>query len=181
MDITENGITAGADLINIRVNEAQTANRLEIIIQDNGKGISPDHIVHVTNPFVTSRTTRRVGLGLSLFKATAEHCDGEFKIESELGRGTCVTASFRYDHIDRAPVGDMAATIMVLIAGNPAVDFVYEHVVNGKAFDLDTRELKRDLQCLNLTDPAVIHHLTQTIRNHLEQLDQGRPTSTAEE
>lgn len=173
LDVAENGVTAGADLIHIRITEARAENRLEIIIKDNGKGIDPEALDKVTDPFVTSRTTRRVGLGLSLFKAAARQCDGDFSITSKPGEGTIVTAVFGYDHIDRAPVGDIAGSVMTLVAGNPDVDFVYDHAINKKSFNFDTREIRMALEGLPLTEPAVIHQLKHAIRDALAEMAAG--------
>ena len=171
LDIAENGVTAGADCIQILVEEARTEDLLKIVIQDNGSGLPPEKRDKLIDPFVTSRTTRRVGLGLPLLAAAAERCDGDFKVTSEAGQGTRVVATFRYNHIDRAPLGDMAATITTLIMGNPDIDFVYTHIVDGRDFSLDTREIKTEMEDLSLTDPLVIHQLTKTIRNSLQQLE----------
>ena len=170
LDIAENGITAGADCINILVEENHTQDLLTMKITDNGQGMPTEKIAKLSDPFVTSRTTRRVGLGLSLLAAATERCEGTVAIETEPGAGTEVRATFRHSHIDRAPVGDMAATITTLIMGNPQVDFVYTHIKNGEEFTLDTQELKAELGAHALTDPVVIHHLTSSIRNSLEQL-----------
>jgi hypothetical protein len=129
-----------------------------------------EKIEKLTDPFVTTRTTRRVGLGLSLMAAAAERCGGSLKVSTESGIGTEVTASFRYSHIDRAPMGNIASTITTLIMGNPRIDIVYTHIVNGGHFTLDTRELKKEMGDDSLTDPQVIHYLTQGIRNSLARL-----------
>ena len=171
LDIAENGITAGADCVHITVDEQRASNRVELSIKDNGPGIPKEMIETVTDPFVTSRTTRRVGLGLSLLAAAAKRCDGEFIIDSAPEKGTTVNAAFAFDHIDRAPVGDMAATITTLMAGNPNIDFVYFHQINKNDFSLDTREIKRELEGVPLNEPAVIHHLTELIRKELEKLE----------
>ncbi|RPH48481.1 MAG: ATP-binding protein [Desulfobacteraceae bacterium] len=169
MDVVENGITAGSDLIQILIDEERVENRLNVVIKDNGKGMSPEMVSRVTDPFVTTRTTRRVGLGLSLLKEAAKRCAGDFSVESEPGRGTCVTATFRYDHIDLAPIGDIAGTITMLIAGNPDIDFVYDHVIDGKRFTIDTRELREELG-ESLTDPALLFHLKKQIEDELKKL-----------
>jgi anti-sigma regulatory factor (Ser/Thr protein kinase) len=170
LDIAENGITAGADCIRIEVNEDRTDDLLIIVIEDNGSGMPPDKLQNPTDPFITTRKTRRVGLGLSLLSSAADRCEGQMTIDSEPDRGTRVEARFRYSHIDRAPVGDMAATITTLIMGNPQIDFVYTHIIDSNDFVLDTRELKEDMQDQSLSDPVLIHHLTQSIRNSLDQL-----------
>jgi len=169
MDIAENGIAAGADCIHIFVDEAVRENQLKIEIRDNGRGIPPDILEKVTDPFVTSRTTRRVGLGLSLLKAAAERCEGTFAIESEVGKGTRTIAGFRYDHIDRSPLGDIAGSVALLIAGHAEVAFVYTHIINGKDFVLDTREVEKETG-LSPADPMVNFHLTKSIRNALCEL-----------
>lgn len=170
MDISENGISAGASLIRILIDEDRRKNLLSIEIEDNGRGMSAEMAAKVTDPFVTSRTTRRVGLGLSLLKAAAERCEGEFRLDSEIGKGTRTSASFRYDHIDRAPVGDMAGTLTALMMGNPNIDFVYTHQVDEKDFTLDTAEIRKEMEGFSLTDPAVMIHLTRTIRNAVSEL-----------
>jgi len=170
LDIAENGITAGANCIHIQVEEARATDLLTLKITDNGQGMPPEKIKNLTDPFVTSRTTRRVGLGLSLLAAAADRCEGRLTVATEPGAGTEVRATFRYNHIDRAPVGDMAATITTLIMGNPQIDFVYTHIIDGEEFTLDTRELKAEMGNLSLTNPVVVHHLTASIRNSLGQL-----------
>ena len=170
LDVVENGITAGADIIRIQVEESRAANLLSIKINDNGRGIPAEKLKKLQDPFVTTRTTRRVGLGLSLLAAAAERCDGRLTVKTGPGAGTEVGATFRYSHIDRAPVGDMAATITTLIMGYPQIDFVYTHLFDGEEFTLDTRELKAEMGNLSLTNPVVIHHLTASIRNSLGQL-----------
>ena len=170
LDIVENGITAGADCIHIDVIESRTADFLTIKIRDNGRGIPAEKLARLKDPFVTSRTTRRVGLGLPLLAAAAERCDGELAVEAGTGGGTAVTATFRYSHIDRAPVGDMASTMATLLMGNPQIDFVYTHVIDSEEFILDTRELKKELGDHSLEDPMVVHRLGENIRTSLNQL-----------
>jgi len=170
LDIAENGITAGADCIHILVREAHTTDLLTIKITDNGQGMPAEKIKKLADPFVTSRTTRRAGLGLSLLAAAAERCDGRLTVKTGPGAGTEVGATFRHSHIDRAPVGDMAATITTLIMGYPQIDFVYTHILDGEEFTLDTRELKVEVGNFSLTNPVVIHHLAASIRNSLGQL-----------
>ncbi len=170
MDVAENGITADADCITIQVVESRSKNVLEILIQDNGRGIPDDMIENVTDPFVSTRKTRRVGLGLSLLKAAAMRCEGAFTVDSKPGLGTSITATFQYDHIDRAPIGDMAATLSMLIAGNHEVDFIYRHSIDENEFLLDTREIKAELEDVPITDPSVITYIDKSIKKALAGL-----------
>jgi len=171
LDIAENGVTAGADCIQILVEEARTDDTLKIVIEDNGSGLPPEKHDKLTDPFVTTRTTRRVGLGLPLLAAAAQRCNGDFKVTSEAHKGTRVVATFQFNHIDRAPLGDIASTITTLIMGNSDIDFVYTHTIDQREFNLDTREIKAQMEDLSLSDPLVIHQLTKTIRTSLHRLE----------
>lgn len=170
MDIIENGITAGATLIALSIVEDKKENWLRITITDNGRGMPDEMLQEVIDPFFTTRTTRRVGLGLSLFREASRRCDGEFNIKSKEGEGTEVSASFRLDHIDLAPLGDMAGSLTTLIMGNSDVDFVYNHELDGKVFHLDTRQVKEELDGLAINHPEVIKYLAGTIRDSLADL-----------
>lgn len=170
LDVVENGITAGGDCIWIEIDEDRKKDQIKILIRDNGRGMPVEKLENIDDPFITSRTTRRVGLGLSLLAAAARRCEGTLRIDSETGKGTKVEATFRYNHIDRAPLGDMAATLGTLIIGNPGIDFIYTHRIDGKDFFMDTREIRKEMQDASLSDPIFIHHLTQSIRSSLMEL-----------
>lgn len=167
MDLAENGIAAGAGLITVTVNESVKENLLEITVQDNGSGVSEEMLSRMTDPFVTTRTTRRVGMGLSMFKAAAERCDGRFEIYSEPGKGTRVFASFVYNHIDRAPLGDMASSITALIAGYHEIDIDYTHIYDDREFVFTTGDIRQELEGIPLNEPAVIQHLKHSIRDEI--------------
>jgi len=174
MDLAENGLNAGATLIEIAVNEERTANRLAITIRDNGHGI-PERLVNaVLSPFFTTRTTRRVGLGLSLFREASHRCEGSFELKSEERKGTEVSATFRLDHIDLAPLGDMGSTLSCLIMGNPGVDFLYRHHVDDRAFELDTRKVKSELEGVDINEPEVVQFIGSWINESLSELGAGR-------
>lgn len=170
LDIAENGLTAGATLIEVTIEEALTEDRLVITISDNGSGMPEAKLHNPSDPFITTRTVRRVGLGLSLLSAAAERCEGKLEIDSQPGSGTKVTAIFQHSHIDRAPIGDMPGTLATLMMGYPEVDFAYVHQIDGQAFSFDTREIKADMPDLSLQDPVVIHHLADSIRTNLAEL-----------
>ncbi len=174
MDIIENGLAAGADLITLTIEEDRKTDRLQIGIVDNGRGMSGEMLAKVLDPFFTTRTTRRVGLGLSMMKEAAERCEGEFDIRSEQGQGTEVKASFRLSHIDRAPLGDIAGSLTVLIMGNPEVDFLYTHRVDDMDFQLDTRDVKEALEGMSIQTPQVIRNLADMIRGAVADLYKGK-------
>jgi hypothetical protein len=177
LDVVENGITAGGDCIWIEVDEARKKDQLKIVIRDNGRGMPVEKLENIDDPFITTRTTRRVGLGLSLLAAAAKRCEGILRVDSAPGKGTEVEATFRYHHIDRAPLGDMAATIGTLIIGNPAINFIYAHRIDGKDFFLDTREIRKEMNDRFPSDPTVIYHLTESVRSSLKELASGEGVS----
>ncbi len=156
LDIVQNSIAAGAGMVAVRIGEDRPAQRMTIVVEDNGRGMTAEQIERVTNPFFTTRTTRRVGLGVPLFKMAAEMTGGSFWIESQLGRGTRVTAEFCTSHLDMIPLGDMDSTVLTLIGCNPQLDFIYEHRVNGRMLLLDTRQLKETLDGVPLDTPEVM-------------------------
>ena len=178
MDIIENGLGAGADLITLSIVEDKKKNWLKITITDNGSGIPEEMQEKVLDPFFTTRTTRRVGLGLSLIREASRRCNGEFNIKSKEGEGTEVSVSFELNHIDLAPIGNMASSLTALIMGNPDVDFVYTHEVDGNIFHLDTRQVREELEGLPLNHPEVIKYLASVIRESLTDLKKGNSTST---
>jgi anti-sigma regulatory factor (Ser/Thr protein kinase) len=173
MDLVQNSLTAGATRVEIRIEESLKEDRLAIEIQDNGRGIPKEMVSRVTDPFVTSRTTRPVGLGLSLFKEAADRCGGGMEIHSEMGRGTRVGVWFQLDHFDRAPLGNIGETMGVLITGNPGVDFVYEHGVDGKRYRLETPAMKEILGSVPLDDPAVLGFVRRDIEEGLRNIGAG--------
>ena len=142
LDIVENSIRARASKINIKIVEDTRRDLLTIEIKDDGKGIDKETMKKVLDPFFTTKTTRKVGLGLALLKQSARESGGDVEIESKVGTGTRVKAVFNYSHIDRKPMGDIAATLITLIAGNPEVDFIYEHVNDESKYRIDTEEMR---------------------------------------
>lgn len=140
LDIAENSISASAKRIEIRIDEDEAKDLLTIEIKDDGKGMDEQTLQKVLDPFFTTRTTRRVGLGLSLLAQAARETDGNLELDSRNGEGTTVRASFRFSHPDRKPMGDIDETIRTLVVGYPGVDFLYEHRKNDSIYRFDTRE-----------------------------------------
>jgi len=170
LDIVENSIAAGANRVEIRVIEDTKKDILSVEIRDNGKGMSEEVLENAVDPFYTTRTTRRVGLGLSLLSQSAKEAEGDMAITSKKGEGTIVIADFRHSHIDRKPLGNMAETLIVLIAGNPDIDFLYEHRLNNRAYSIDTKDLREELGDVPLSSPDVIKAIKKDIQNGLKIL-----------
>ncbi len=159
LDLAENSMAAGASLVTIEVIEDSRTDRLTIRVADDGLGIDPELVMRVADPFVTTRTTRRVGLGLPFLKQAAELGNGALTIDSAQGAGTTVTATFQNSHIDRMPMGDLQGTILALVVGNPQVDFVFRHVIDATTFEFDTRPIKKELGEVALSEPEAIAYL----------------------
>jgi len=165
LDIAENATQAGATLIEIDISEDRDKDLLEISIRDNGKGMDAEMLRHATDPFVTTRTTRRVGMGLPLLQQAAREAGGDLRITSEPGKGTRVVATFQKSHIDRRPLGDMGATLTTLIMGNPYRDFVYTSSLREEEVEVDTRSIRKELDgAMDINDPAVIRLIRDLFR-----------------
>ena len=170
LDIAQNSITANASLITIEVLENTLEQTLLIGIYDNGKGMSEEQVRSVIDPFFTTRTTRKVGMGIPLFKMAAEQTGGNLEIESELGVGTQIRAIFKTDSVDFTTLGDVASTIQMLITMNTDRDFVYKHKVDEKEFVCDTRELKAILGDVPLDTYEVSQWILEFIKENTEVL-----------
>lgn len=170
LDVAENGIAAGASLIEVIVDEEPEEDRLFITIADNGRGMDADFLRRVLDPFVTTRVTRKVGMGLSLFQQSAQEADGDLEIESSPGNGTVVRVHMSYGHIDRRPMGAMAETMVTLIQGSPEVDFKYVHKHGSEEFVLDTRTIKSELEDVPINNLEVIGFLRESIRMGLKEI-----------
>ncbi|KGG81193.1 histidine kinase [Caloranaerobacter azorensis H53214] len=170
LDLAENSLRAKATKININIFEDTEKDLLIIELEDNGIGMAEDLLRKVENPFVTSRTTRKVGLGIPLMKAAALRCEGDFKISSEIGKGTRVISIFKHSHIDRAPIGDIGQTIISLINANENVEIVYRHSYNGNCFVFDTREIKKILGNVSINEADIMLWIKDYINENVKNL-----------
>jgi hypothetical protein len=170
LDVVENAIASKASHVAIRITEDPEQNQLIVEIEDDGRGIPAHLLDKVVDPFFTTRSTRKVGLGLSLLQQAARACEGDLQVQSLKEKGTLVRASFRYNHIDRKPLGDMASTMVTLIVGNPQMDFHYVHRKGDKNFSFDTVELKRELDDVPIDHPKVIQFVRKEIHKGLKDL-----------
>ncbi len=145
LDIIQNSLTAQASLIEISIEVSHESDKLRVSVFDNGCGMDEELLKRVENPYATSRTTRKVGLGIPMFKAGAEAAGGCFSLSSKLGEGTCIKAEYKLSHWDCPPLGDMAQTIYTSVICNENVNFLYLHKVDECEFRFDTREIRRTL------------------------------------
>jgi hypothetical protein len=170
LDIVENAIASKASHVAIRITEDFDKDQMIVEIEDDGEGIPLHLLEKVVDPFFTTRTTRKIGLGLSLLQQAAQACEGDLQVQSHQGKGTVVRANFRYNHIDLKPLGDMASTMVTLIVGNPHMDFHYVHRKGNKTFCFDTVELKRELDDVPIDHPKVVQFVREEIHKGLREL-----------
>lgn len=165
LDIAQNSIKAEAKFIQIYISADTEKDQLEITITDDGCGMTEDQLNKVTDPFYTTRTTRKVGLGIPFYKMAAELSGGGFSIESKLNEGTTSKAWFKISNIDRPPLGDISETIATLVIFNPDIDFLYSMNLNGNCFELNTKEMREILEGI----PFNTHEVASYIREYLRE------------
>ncbi len=173
LDIAQNSIAAQATIIEIQVHEDRCNDILTVVISDDGKGMDGQMAKEILDPFCTTRTTRKVGLGLPLLKASAERSDGYIHIDSKLGEGTTVEATFKISHIDRPPLGRLDETMVSLIVCNPEIEYIYRHITNKGEFVLDTRDIKRQIEGISITQPEVLKFIGEYIEDGIEKIGGG--------
>ena len=167
LDLVQNSLRAQAKCICIWVKDSASEDRLEIAIEDDGHGMDSALLARVTEPFITTRTTREMGMGIPLFQMAAQLTGGGFDIDSTLGRGTTLKGVFVRSHIDTPPLGDMAETLVTLVHGAPDVDFSYRYQTDAQTLTFDTKEIREILEDLPLNMPDVL----SWIREHLKELE----------
>jgi hypothetical protein len=170
LDIVENSTRAGATNTEITLVEDTYKDTLFLEIKDNGSGMSEDALKKVLDPFYTTKTVRNVGLGLPMLAQATERTEGHFIIESKGGEGTRVAASFKLSHIDRQPLGDIASTLVTLIAGNPDVDFIYRHQHNNREYVLDTNDVKKEIDDVPINHVEVLHFIREHVQEGLKEI-----------
>ncbi len=174
LDVAENSVRAEASLIEITVSVQPDVDTLTVIIKDDGCGMTPEQAAKVQDPFFTTRTTRKVGLGVPFFKQAAEGTDGSFQIDSEIGKGTIVKAVFTLSHIDRMPLGDITSTIHTLIVFNEHIDFRYRYEYADRSFELDTRQMREMLgDGISFSEPEISAFIKEYLETNKAETDGG--------
>lgn len=170
LDITENSVRANASLIVIEVIDSIIDDKITIRISDNGCGLSEDHLKSVMDPFFTSRKTRKVGMGIPLFKQNAELTGGRLSISSTLGEGTTVEAFFKRSHLDCPSMGDLAEIIALISGGNCQIDFEFIYTSDNGIYQFKTTEVKEIFGDMPINLPDVIHGMQELIESNLDEL-----------
>jgi hypothetical protein len=175
LDVAENSVRAQASLIEIRAEADSASDTLTIVIRDNGCGMTKEQVEHVTDPFFTTRKTRRVGLGVPFFKLAAELSGGSFAIHSVPGEGTEVTAVFGLSHVDRMPLGDMPSTIHTLITMHEEIDYLYTYRYDEDSFTLSTAQMREILGDVSFQEPEVSAYILDYLKENTIEVTGGRP------
>lgn len=170
IDIIQNSVSAGATRIELTVEEDIAADLLRITIVDNGRGMTEEQVQKLSDPFFTTRTTRKVGMGIPLFRQSAEQAGGSLTVDSKQGEGTTVTATFVHSHVDRPPLGDLANSFVLMVSANPEHDFILRYVFNGNEYRFDTVEVREALDGMPLSNTHVISMLNEMVRENIKEI-----------
>lgn len=173
LDIVMNSVKAESNLIEIKIVDSIKNNKLKILIKDDGKGMSNEMLSQVTDPFFTTRTTRKVGLGLPMLKEACERCNGYFDINSKVGKGTVVESVFERNNIDRAPLGNMGDTIMTIVNSLNDCELLYTHETDYNTFEFSTVKIKEILEGVNIKDNDIIWWIKEYIDENIKKLYQN--------
>jgi hypothetical protein len=170
LDIAENSIASKAEHISIEIFEDTKADYLRLTIKDDGCGMDAEMLKKVVDPFVTSRTTRKVGLGIPLLKAAAEACNGYFLMSSSVGFGTSLTVQFQRSHIDRMPLGDVATTFLNLLVANPQVHWLFNYRFDDGFYEFDDKPVKLEIGDMPMTEPFILVCLREMLEAGIRDL-----------
>jgi hypothetical protein len=173
LDAVENAVEAGASKIKVTIEENLETDAMVIEVLDDGRGMSQELVQRVLDPFYTTRKTRHVGLGLPLFAEACGRCEGDLTIQSEIGKGTRIRATFRHSHIDRAPLGDMPTALLAILLSERRVDLDYTHRVNSQEFQFDSSVIRKELGNIPLAHPKVRNWLSEVLREGEASLPPG--------
>jgi hypothetical protein len=170
LDIAQNSVRAKGKNIIIEVKELIDINIFEFSIKDDGSGIPKEIFDTIKDPFTTSRTMRKVGLGIPLLNDTCSICNGELILDTKKDIGTSIKATMEYNSIDRPPLGDIVGTIAGLITSNENINIKYIHTYNEGKFDISTNEIKEVLGEVPLTNIEVYKWLKGFIKENIEEI-----------
>ncbi|MGM0606945.1 MAG: ATP-binding protein [Candidatus Muiribacteriota bacterium] len=170
LDLAENCIRAEADFVKIQLDENIKSDILTLIIEDNGKGMTSMFVKQITNPFTTTRTTRKVGLGIPFAKQIADMCEGDLAVNSQIGKGTEIILKLKHSHIDRPPLGDIGSLFHSLIVLNPEINFLFNYSTEKGSFSLDIREWKKILEDIPVNTSEISKALKNEIKKGLNKI-----------
>lgn len=171
LDICENSIHADSKNLYLTIEENIKDNLLIITIEDDGRGMSKEVLEKVANPFYTTRTTRKVGLGIPLFKELCELCEGSFEIKSTVGVGTKDVAKFKLDSIDLPPLGNIEDTLYCLACNDKNVELTFKYIKGDKEFSFSTLEIKEVLDGIPFSEPSIMQWFKDMVKDGINEIN----------
>lgn len=171
LDVCYNSVAAKAKHIYIKLTKNRDRDLLAIVILDDGFGMSEETLKKVVDPFYTTRTTRKIGLGIPLLKETCEMCNGSFKITSKVDVGTSINMRLQLSHIDLMPVGNMGQTMITLINANEEIEYELEYNIDEVGYRFNTREIKEILDDVSINDAAILLYLQDMINENIKEIE----------
>ncbi len=174
LDIAQNSIVADASLIEMAFIIDEKVDTLTFTIKDNGIGMDESTLEAIKSPFYTSRTTRKIGLGVPMLIGTAQQSNGYVELSSQMGKGTLIKAVFGLSNIDRPPMGDLAGTMLSLVYASENTDVLFSYKkTNDESFEFDTREIKKTLDGVSINEPAVMSFIREYLVEGIETVNNG--------
>lgn len=179
LDLAMNALAAGARTVEIAVCESRRHNWLVLRVRDDGRGMDEARLRRALEHHRSTKTHRRkpMGLGLALLRQTCEMCGGRLRVRSAPDRGTSVTASLRWSHVDRPPLGDLPATVLALCAANPAVDVRLRYRADQACVHFSSNQARQEQASVN--ESRLSPTETQACRNHESRVSTHPSTSSA--
>lgn len=171
LEILMNSIHANSKLIKLLISFITNDDEVKIIVEDDGKGMDEERLKNVSSPFSTSRTTRKIGLGVAFLKSLCESCEGDLVIESKVGVGTKTTATYKLSHIDSPPLGNIGEMMMFAIQANEKIDYEFDFIKDDYHFNFNTKDIREQLGGINLDNPDVLLWIKDYINQEIRRED----------
>ena len=173
LELVQNSITAKASRIDFHLSLDQPDGKSSLIVKDDGKGMDEETLKKVFCPFTTSRTTRKVGLGLAFFQQAIQQADGSVSISSKLGEGTTVTGIWKSDHWDAPPLGNLGEVVLIALQGSPALHLQFSITTKSGVYVFDSKTLEASLAPVPISEPAILMWIENEINTNIQQLKGG--------
>jgi hypothetical protein len=179
IDLAHNSIRANATRLSITIRECPSEDTFEISLEDNGCGMSEETLLKARSPFYTSRTTRKVGMGIPLLEGTTQQCLGTFTLKSQVGSGTLIKALMSYRCIDRPPLGDIGSTIAMIVQAAPDIGLTLEYAYEKEKFSFGSDEIHETLgDEVRIDDPSILLFIRDYVQEHIQALKHGGKSET---
>lgn len=174
LELIMNSIHADSSFIEISIKESVSRNEIQFIVRDNGKGMDDETLKKVTSPFLTSRTTRKVGLGVAFMKGLTEQCNGTFSIKSKVNSGTVIVATVERNHWDTPAMGNLGEMMMCSIQANEKIDFLFIYQTDLQKFVFESKEVKEKIEGVSILEPDILLWVKEYINQGIQLAKENR-------